>query len=38
MGVTVDELLRQALRLDPKARAELTALLLDSVPPHWLGR
>ena len=32
MSVTVDELLRQALRLDPKARAELASLLLDSVP------
>jgi putative addiction module component (TIGR02574 family) len=32
MSVTVDELLRQALQLDPKARAELAALLLDSVP------
>jgi putative addiction module component (TIGR02574 family) len=31
MGVTVDQLLRQALELEPKARAELAALLLDSV-------
>jgi len=30
--VTVDELLRQALELEPQARAELAALLLDSVP------
>lgn len=32
MSVTVDDLLRQALQLDPKARAELAVLLLDSVP------
>jgi putative addiction module component (TIGR02574 family) len=32
MRVTVDDLLRQALQLDPKARAELAVLLLDSVP------
>jgi putative addiction module component (TIGR02574 family) len=32
MTVTVDELLRQALELEPRARAELAALLLDSVP------
>ncbi len=32
MGVTVDELLRQALELDPKAREELATLLLESVP------
>jgi putative addiction module component (TIGR02574 family) len=32
MSVTVEELLRQALKLDPKARAELAALILESVP------
>ena len=32
MSVTVDELLRQALELDPKAREELATLLLESVP------
>ena len=32
MSTTVDELLRQALQLEPEARAELAALLLDSVP------
>jgi putative addiction module component (TIGR02574 family) len=32
MSVTVEELLRQALQLDPKARAELAALILESVP------
>ena len=31
MSATVNELLRQALQLEPKARAELAALLLDSV-------
>jgi putative addiction module component (TIGR02574 family) len=31
MSATVNELLRQALELEPKARAELAALLLDSV-------
>jgi putative addiction module component (TIGR02574 family) len=31
MSATVSELLRQALQLEPKARAELAALLLDSV-------
>lgn len=31
MSSTVNELLRQALQLEPKARAELAALLLDSV-------
>lgn len=32
MSVTVEELLKQALKLDPKARAELAALILESVP------
>lgn len=32
MSVSVDELLRQALELEPKARAELATLLLESVP------
>ena len=32
MSVTVDELLRQALELDPRAREELATLLLESVP------
>ena len=32
MSVTVEELLRQALRLEPRARAELAALILESVP------
>ncbi len=32
MSVTVDELLRQALELEPKAREELATLLLESVP------
>lgn len=32
MSVTMDELLRQALELEPKAREELAALLLESVP------
>jgi hypothetical protein len=32
MSVRVDELLRQALELDPKAREELATLLLESVP------
>ncbi len=32
MSVTVEELLRQALQLEPKARAELAALILESVP------
>ena len=32
MSVTVEELPRQALKLDPKARAELAALILESVP------
>jgi len=32
MSATVDELLRQALELDPKAREELATLLLESVP------
>ena len=32
MSVTVEELLRQALQLEPKARAELAALIIESVP------
>ena len=32
MSVTVEELLRQALQLEPRARAELAALILESVP------
>lgn len=32
MSVTVEELLRQALKLNAKARAELAALILESVP------
>ncbi len=32
MSVTVDELLRQALELEPRAREELATLLLESVP------
>lgn len=32
MSVSVDELLRQALELEPKAREELATLLLESVP------
>jgi putative addiction module component (TIGR02574 family) len=32
MSVTVEELIRQALKLDPKARAELAALILESLP------
>lgn len=32
MSVSVDQLLRQALELEPKARAELATLLLESVP------
>ena len=32
MSVTVDELLRKALELEPKAREELATLLLESVP------
>ena len=32
MSTTMDELLRQALELEPKAREELATLLLESVP------
>jgi len=32
MSVTVEELLGQALQLEPRARAELAALILESVP------
>ena len=32
MSVKVDDLLRQALELEPKARKELATLLLESVP------
>ena len=32
MSVTVEDLLRQALQLEPRARAELAALILESVP------
>ena len=32
MSVTVEELPRQALQLEPRARAELAALILESVP------
>ena len=32
MSLTVDELLKQALELEPRAREELATLLLESVP------
>lgn len=32
MCVTVDELLKRALELEPRAREELATLLLESVP------
>ena len=32
MSVSVEQLLRQALELEPKAREELATLLLESVP------
>ena len=32
MSTTMDELLRQALELEPRAREELATLLFDSVP------
>ena len=32
MSTTMDELLRQALELEPRAREELATLLLESVP------
>ena len=32
MSVSVEDLLRQALELEPKAREELATLILESVP------